>query len=366
MADVIVVGAGPAGSVAAKKCAEQGLDTVLLEKRTLPRDKVCSGMVMGEVAHGIIKEEFGEIPPEVLTRPRELKGYIFHTPGMGSQNVDNFTLLTWRRNLDNWMARKAEAKGAKLLTGIRVTSIQAKGDGFLVQAVKSGQEQEMSARFVIGADGATSVVRKVLYPDLPVSYGHVFQELYRGELRNLDNTYFHWFYPLEFSPAMFTAHRKDDLVVVDYGGPSGVLKKLMKLAREHLGKNHGVDFNQEPVWRGGCLQPALFRGLIDHSFLPARGNVLLTGEAGGFVLPISGEGIGACLRSGLAAVSAVVKAAGSGAPADRDYLEGVQPMISAFAELLPRFKKIITETKSGGRSLPQVVADSYRATLTDF
>ena len=47
--DVTIVGAGPAGSACAKTCAENGLKTVLLEKRRLPRDKVCSGMVMGDL-----------------------------------------------------------------------------------------------------------------------------------------------------------------------------------------------------------------------------------------------------------------------------------------------------------------------------
>lgn len=46
MFDVVVVGAGPGGSVAAKRCLESGLKTLLLEKRRLPRDKVCSGMIM--------------------------------------------------------------------------------------------------------------------------------------------------------------------------------------------------------------------------------------------------------------------------------------------------------------------------------
>ena len=100
MADVIVVGAGPAGSAAAKRCAEHGLDTLILEKRRLPRDKVCSGMIMGPVAHTLVKQEFGDIPETVLSQPNHLNGYIFHVPGAGSQNLDNFTPLTWRRNLD--------------------------------------------------------------------------------------------------------------------------------------------------------------------------------------------------------------------------------------------------------------------------
>lgn len=362
MPDVIVIGAGPAGSIAAKKCAEAGLDTLILEKRMLPRDKVCSGMVMGELAHSIIRQEFGEIPREVLTQPSQLNGYMFHTPGADSYPLDNFTLLTWRRNIDHWMTQKAEAKGAKLRQGARVTAIKPEDEGFLVQVEKGGEKQEFEARFIIGAGGATSVARKFLYPDLQINYGQVYQELYRGEL-DLDKTYFHWFYPVEFSPGMFTAHKKDNLVVIDYGAQTGVMKKVMKWAREYLSQNHGVNFNQEPVWRGGCLQPALFRALISHSFLPAKGNMLLAGEAGGFVLPISGEGIGTCLKSGLSAANAIIKSTETGTPPDNAYLEAVQPIIDAFDQMLPWFKKIITETKSGGHSLPQVVADAYGATL---
>ena len=52
--DVVVVGAGPSGSAAAKKCAQYGLRTLMLEKRQLPRNKICSGMIMGPVQHNQI------------------------------------------------------------------------------------------------------------------------------------------------------------------------------------------------------------------------------------------------------------------------------------------------------------------------
>lgn len=50
MLDVIVVGAGPGGCAAAKNCAELGLKTMLLEKKKLPREKLCTGMVMTSAA----------------------------------------------------------------------------------------------------------------------------------------------------------------------------------------------------------------------------------------------------------------------------------------------------------------------------
>ena len=83
MFDVAVIGAGPAGSAAAKRCAEHGLYTVILEKKRLPRDKVCSGLIIGPLAHTLIKQEFGEVPEAVLGRPPQLNGYLFHTPDAG-------------------------------------------------------------------------------------------------------------------------------------------------------------------------------------------------------------------------------------------------------------------------------------------
>ena len=82
MFDVAVIGAGPAGSAAAKRCAEQGLYTVILEKKKLPRDKVCSGLIIGPLARTLIKQEFGEVPEAVLCRPPQLNGYLFHTPDL--------------------------------------------------------------------------------------------------------------------------------------------------------------------------------------------------------------------------------------------------------------------------------------------
>jgi len=107
MKDVIVVGAGPAGTAAAKKCAEYGLDTLLVERRKLPRDKVCSGMIIGPVAHTLVKQEFGDVPKSVLTQPDHLDGYTFHVPGVGSHTISHFIWLSWRRNLDYWMNHQA-------------------------------------------------------------------------------------------------------------------------------------------------------------------------------------------------------------------------------------------------------------------
>lgn len=365
MADVIVVGAGPAGSAAAKRCAENGLETIILEKRALPRDKVCDGMIMGPVPKRLIKQEYGDIPNTVLTQPPSLKGYVMHVPDRGSQTAENFTLLTWRRNLDYWMTQKAQAKGARLWSGARVISLRPRGKGFVVTVEKDKKQQKLEARFVIGADGATSPVRRSLFPEYKVLYGQIYEECYRGDL-DLDRNYFHWFYPLEFSPGLFTAHYKDNLTQIDYGGKVGVLSQLIPLAKNYLAKHCHFDITQQPVWHGGCIQPIMFKDLITHDFVPARGNALLAGEAGGFVLPISGEGIGTAMKSGLAAANAIMAAVKTGAPPDKSYQAEVESIITAFRELQPWFKQIVVETKAGGHSLAKILAQAYSDTIREF
>jgi len=365
MHDVIVVGAGPAGTAAAKRCAEYGLNTLMLEKRKLPRDKVCSGMVMGPVAHTLIKQEFGDIPKTILTEPSHLKGYIFHVPGIGSQKLDNLTPLTWRRDLDYWMNQKAQAKGVEIWQGARVIGLRQKGQGFSLEIEKDKEKQELEARFVVGADGATSIVRKFLFPELKVRYAQVYQECYLGEL-DLDKQYLHWFYPIERSPASFSVHHKGSFIIVDVSGRPGQLKQFMDWTKNFLAKNHRFDISQKPIWRGGCLEPAMYREITSYTFFPAKGNALLVGDATGFLMPVSGEGIGTGIKSGLLAASSITRAIESGGQPDKIYLTEIESIISIFKEIYPWFKKITEEARGGGHSLPEVLRDAFHSTLRMF
>jgi flavin-dependent dehydrogenase len=120
--DIVVVGAGPAGTAAAKRCAEAGLKTILLEKKKLPRDKVCSGLIVGSAAQSLIKKEFGEIPKNVLSDPFFYNGVMIYVQGAKPLSIDSKIPVGWRRDLDFWMTAKATEAGTISTTDARSLS----------------------------------------------------------------------------------------------------------------------------------------------------------------------------------------------------------------------------------------------------
>lgn len=362
MYDVIVVGAGPGGSAAAKRCAEYGLNTLMLEECRLPRDKVCTGFIIGPLSQTLINQEFGELPDTVLTQPASLAGLMLHVPGIGSEKIDNFSPITWRRHLDYWMNQKAQTSGVEIWEGARVIGINQQGEGLSVVVENGKERQELQAKFVLGADGATSLVRSSLFPEFKARYGQTYSEHHRGGI-DLDKEYCHWFYPLEIFPAVFYVHHRDGLVVLVIGGGIGQMEYLLTWAKDFLAKNFHFDFSHKPVWSGSCLEIIIFRELVSGTFKPARGNVLLVGEAGGLIFPVSREGIGLAIKTGLLAASSIKKAIDSSRQAEAIYLAEISPIISMIGEIYPKFRKMINEARTGGHSLPHLIRDGYQSTL---
>ncbi len=366
MPEVIVIGGGPAGSTAAKRCAENGLETLLLEKRQTPRDKVCSGMIMGPLARRLMTAAFGEIPAGVLARPGQLRGYTFHVPGMGSATLENDTLLAWRRDLDHWLNQQAAAAGAEVRTGARVVGVRPDGWGFMVLVEEGERRIPLLCDYLVGAEGGKSPTRDFIDPTREVKYAHIYQETYRLQLE-LEADCIHWFYPPEWFPATFTAHYKDGLTVIDYAAPLDKLKAVRDWARDYLTAHHGLDPAANPVSEDGCLEPMLLRELLDGSFLPARGNALLAGDAGGFLMPVSGEGIGAALECGMAAADAILEVRGQPqGEASRGYLKRLAPLADLLESLLPEYVKMRDAVRAADATLPQTIAAAYRATLRDI
>ena len=166
--DVIVVGAGPAGSVTAYRLAQAGLSVVLIERGEAPGSKNLSGGVLyGRVLDEVFPGFADEAPVERrITRhvttfltPDSHVGIDYRGAGL-AEPVNAVTVL--RARFDPWLAEKAEVAGVFLMPGVRVDSLLTETgiDGRQqVVGVRAG-EDELRARVVVAADGVNSFLAK--------------------------------------------------------------------------------------------------------------------------------------------------------------------------------------------------------------
>ena len=167
--EVAVVGAGPAGAVAACAAARRGLRVALIDRESFPRDKTC-GDGIGPGAVRVLRDL--RLDSVLAGRPRIESVTVFGPAGERSENpvpvlagksTDVFVVP--RLEFDEHLFRAAIAAGAEDVSGTRYLGMSGGAGGparTLELRDASGTHRRLRARLVIGADGAYSAVRKDL------------------------------------------------------------------------------------------------------------------------------------------------------------------------------------------------------------
>lgn len=160
--DVMIVGAGPAGSSAAVALARKGYSVALLDKKTFPRDKLC-GDFLNPINRPMLRD-FG-VEADVLSLPHEkVATFRFTSPSgeradvslPGKDGVTAFGIGLRRSELDHVLLRKAESEGAAVLQGCRLRALTRKSQSWLLQFDRGEVVDEVGATMLIGADGRNS------------------------------------------------------------------------------------------------------------------------------------------------------------------------------------------------------------------
>jgi geranylgeranyl reductase family protein len=158
--DVLVIGAGPGGSAAAYHLARHGIDVLLAEKASFPREKVCGD---GLTPRGVVAlDRMGvDLRDPGFERVDGLRIYTrkltLELPWPTLHDFPGYGLVRTRHDLDELLARRAEKAGALLWENAEVLE-PAVSDGWVTGATvrKDDEEIEVRARYVIAADGAAS------------------------------------------------------------------------------------------------------------------------------------------------------------------------------------------------------------------
>jgi geranylgeranyl reductase family protein len=408
-ADVIVVGAGPSGSTAAYYLAQAGLNVLLIEKSRFPRDKVCGDgltprAVKSLIAMGVdVSEEAGWLRNKGL---RVIGGGMrleLDWPELSSW--PGYGLVRTRASLDEQLARRAQAAGAKLLEGTTVTGPLLDDNGQIVGVeTTAGTEEESKtrsrsdnaerehgatavyrARVVVAADGNSSRLSIAMglrkRDDRPMG---VAVRTYYTSPRHEDDYLESWLdlwdgnrllpgYGWIFGMGDGTSNvglgmlnTSDAFGKTDY---RDLLKRWLKSMPEEWGY---VEENRTEPVRGAALPMGFNRTPHYHKGL------LLAGDAGGLVNPFNGEGIAYAMESGelLARVVAQALARPTRAETERvlrSYPEELQAAYGRyytlgriFVELIGR-PKLMRYATSRGMHHPQLMRFALKllANLTD-
>jgi len=294
--DVIVVGGGPAGATTAAELASLGVEVLLLEKRRLPRVKACGGCLSPRVLK-LLNFDLGEVLEDVTYQATFT--YDSRTP-VFSRSDRAMGYMVRRERFDQLLCEKARERGARLLTGQEVKRVEAGGEGVKV----STQDLVCHGRLVIGADGATGIVRRDLFPDhgpttLVALEGRV--TLPSSRLQALKG---HVLIDLGSVPRGYAwAFPKEDHVNVGVMAPQRMARHLRgALARFLQGS---------PTLAGGSLQFLKGALIPIYDGSPKRivgQQALLVGDAGSMVDPLLGEGICSAIQSAKTAARWAVRA----------------------------------------------------------
>ena len=309
--DTIVVGAGPGGSTTAYRLAAGGASVLLLDRARFPRDKPCGG--------GVTRRAFAELPFSI--EPVVEHPVTSVQLGLGfRRRVERgrggvLAYMTQRRRLDELLARRAADAGADFRDGVKVTAVEADGEGATVNA---GGER-LRAHAVVGADGVNGIAAR----SLGLGGNRSLSVALEGNLsyERMDAARYDGRFVLEFGtvPGGYGwIFPKGDHANFGVGGFESEGPRL----REHLSRfcqEHGVRVEDLEHLRGYRLPMRAPDSTL------ARGRALLAGDAAGLVDPLTGDGMYEAFVSGRFAAEAVQRV-----------LAGEEPTLDSYS---PRLTK---------------------------
>ena len=327
---MLVVGAGPAGTIAARQLAVAGVRVRILDRATFPRDKLC-GDTLNPGCMAMLERLDSGVAMCIRARSHVIHGMTVTGPGGARVAADYPFKLTgaslMRRDLDHWLLESAVAAGAQFDSGV-VVKAPILVDGHSrhprhvrhpqvvagVRVLCGGREHDIRARVVIAADGRASRLATAL------------------ALSRFAKSPQRWAYGAYFSGVDgLTAHGEMHIRADGYVGvaplPDSVANVCAVRSRAHLAAGQDADrVITQPVSADPGLAQRFVRAqrisdvtvlgpLSVDSSAPGCPGLLLAGDAAGFVDPMTGDGLRFAIRGGELAARAALAELESGVPA---------------------------------------------------
>ncbi len=283
-AKVLVVGGGPAGSIAARNLAENGIDVILLEK-DLSFVKPCGG--------GIPINVFDELNLPKNTIKKQVRSIRLISPSGKQLDIElksGSLAIVKRGDFDNALRKEAGVKGAYVIEGEFIELLDDK-KYYKIRAIINSRDCNINAEYIIAADGINSRLKRILKIE-PCKYLFTISE-YIKEIR-LERCEF-WF-GSSHAPHFYSwVFPSEDGILTGTGCAEpkrirdlfGIFKKRKGIIEEGQKRIYRI-----PLWNGKLYN---------------KGKVLFAGDSAGQVLPLTYEGLYYAMKSGYLASQAILE-----------------------------------------------------------
>lgn len=313
--DVLVVGAGPAGSAAATLLAGAGFDVVLVDQHSFPRDKICGDGLIPD-AHkalqklGVLDEVMSLAQPSTHVKCVGPRGGVIDVPG-------TLAVLP-RKTLDHLLVRNAARHGVRMFAPLRYMAPLEEAGAVVGARLKSGDAtHDIRAAWTVLATGAVPQALMAAgmsdrhTPSGVALRGYVKNERMSGRIDKLEIVWhrafapgYGWIFPcgdglFNVGVGITDSHdeRRDGKLAKKAANLRAIFDDFMRI---HPTARELVDGGE---W-AGPLKGAPLRFTLEGARY-SRAGMLVTGEAAGSTYAFTGEGIGKALETGLLAAEAV-------------------------------------------------------------
>lgn len=288
MYDIVILGAGPAGSTLARMLGTSGKKVLLIDGQTAKNKKPCGGLLAPDAQKALAHFDL-TLPKSVLVDPQIFSVKTIDVARCQIRYYPRHYLNIDRYAFDKWLVSLVP-ETVEILEG-RCVKVCRQAEGFLLTVRVGGEERQVSARLLVGAEGANSLTRRTFFRDDIFRYVAIQQWYQNSEA---DTPFYSCVFDERTSESCSWSICKDGSFI--YGGcfaPKDC-RTAFEEQKKRLAEYLAFDFSHCERTEA-CLA---LRPKSPRDFQTGGDGVYLVGEAAGFISPSSFEGISSAIISG--------------------------------------------------------------------
>lgn len=297
--DVVIIGGGPAGSVAGINLARGGINTAVVERKSFPRETLCGEFLSHEVSKHL--KELKLFEKFLLLNPNKVSSFKLITPNDKIFGTTlPFTAYSLKRSVfDNFLLNEAREAGAFIFQPSEVSGVERSDGNFVLQLKTTEGIKTITAEYVIGAYGKSNILDKQLkrnFAGQPSGFTGIKFHIKKELLSGICDPVIYIFSGCDIYCGINTVTGSEAAVCFLYrksGNNETPSEKFNELLNENrkfsLMFKNNIDITKQEIYGAGNI----FLGKKEV----VKDGVLMIGDAAGMIAPVAGDGIGMAFQS---------------------------------------------------------------------